>query len=230
MIRDFLDKRAKRRRCDRTWLDVTFVALPATIAAVLAVSDQLTRWLSYFPLMTLVIHAALPILALIATTVIIVAKTARAASAGFQHGGNDIEMEYRFCTAARQTAKLAFFPMLAIASTSLWTAMPNRLRGSTLVTGYVCNEKGTALNGAFVQLLDRYDCPVTATCASDDRGFFVVEIAKWKTRPAALRINALNCTEGVYQLSSASAGRSCPGEPVEGAQMGESLVWVTKCR
>jgi hypothetical protein len=230
MIRDFFDRNADTRACDRTWLDVTFVALPATATAVLSLSDQLTRWMSSTPAMMPIVHVVLPVLALSGVVAIITMKTTRDALAGFaEQSSKKCPIEYRYCSAARQTAKVAFLPMLAIVITSLWAAMPNRFLGSTTAPGFVCTAKGSALSGSFVQLVDRTGTPVSEMVQADDRGFFFAELSPWKTRPANIRITTANCSQPEYSMSAALHGQSCPGEAVESPQTAESPIWITQC-
>src|SRR5262249_138318 len=178
MISDFLDRRGETKPCNHGWLDTAFIAVPAAGSAILTLSDTVVRWLSNLPSLIFIVQSALPVLVLAGMSSVISSRTTRNTGAGFDTGGGTrAAPQYRFCTAARRTAKIGFLPMLFIASASLWMAVPNGLRGANTAAGYICSAKGEALNGTFVQLLDRYDASVSNVVQTDDRGFFFASLA-----------------------------------------------------
>ena len=231
---DFRDRRARSRSCKNSWVDVSFIGVPALIAAVLPAIEQFTSWLGFLPGGALVFQGAVPLLAVIATAYVIGSTTLlREPSDGLividaaDQGGHEIA-EYRFCSAVRQTAKFALAPLVVIAVASLWAVAPNSFRRSTVLAGYVCTANGFGLNGAFVQAMDKSGAPVSAATAADDRGFFFARLEKWKMHPALVRLTA-ECKERSYSLDAAGRGKSCPSDTVENEGAPEVPVWITDC-
>jgi hypothetical protein len=222
LIADYRDRRARSKSCDRTWLDVSFVALPPTIIAIVTVSGLLTRdraWL------TPLVDTLLPLISVLGVVFVI---SARAAPDRRDTGFNGAEPQrvYRYCSGARNAAKVALVPMIAVASCVAWASAPNIVRGRD-ASGYVCNADGTAMRG-FVQITDRAGVPLANT-ELDDRGFFFVRLKALGSAPASIELINSRCANSRLSWHTTQRAMSCPRERVESPQTGSALVWVFVC-
>jgi hypothetical protein len=232
MLQDFFDRRAAVRQGKSTWMDIALVAGPTSVIAVLTVSDLLTRWLAQFRVASPIVHVALPVTAVALSLFVIRARIKDVApeSEGEATGTPPDHWVYRFGRPSRQAAKIAFFPMIAIAVASTWAVTPNALRRSPSVAGYVCFADGAAIRHGFVQLIDRYGSPVSTPAEIDDRGFFYVRAGDWMLSPSSIHLLTPGCTSEDVPFDGGLTGRSCPAEPIDNPQTGEARVWVFHCR
>lgn len=223
IIDDFLDRRAKSRTCDRTWLDVCFVALPPSIIAILTVSGLLTRdhlWL------TPVLDVLIPLLCALGVIFVLRARMSpERRDLGFR--AREPQQVYRYCSAARTTAKIALIPMIGITTAAAWASAPNIVRGRD-ACGYVCNADGTALSG-YIQVIDRNGEPLAST-ELDDRGFFFVRLKALRTAPVGIEVLNSHCVDPRQTWDTTRRGTSCPRERVESPQTGIVPIWIFTCR
>ena len=224
LVHDLADRRALRRKCDRTWLDVVIVAVIPAITSALTVSDLMTRWLAS---LTPLIHAGLPGIALVVTAFVIAAREReRGDEAGFVSGPPKAVWIYRFCHPARTTAKIVFVPLVALASLSGWAVTPNALRGRDF-SGYVCKANGSPMAG-FIEITSRSGTSL-GRAALDDRGFFFIRAAAWSLAPDAIAIFNSECGRVKQSFRTGAHGESCPSERPESPQTGRAPVWLIPC-
>ena len=233
LIGDFLNRRAKTRKSDQTWLDVAKVAIPAVVGGTLTLTDALLKLLAPLPAVGLLLQAAVPLILLLVCLYALVSRVDELEQADFPASPRQV-LRYRFNEPLRNAAKVAILPLSLLVGYYVWGVLPNGLARRNHVAGFICrasDQKG--VTDGTIEVLDLAGEVVSnQPLTLDDLGFFYSELKWWGTRPHSLRLASPTCATNRILIGDASqVGLSCPQDQESGVNKPEKYkLWVLTCR
>lgn len=192
LVGDYFDLRGNSRNDSETWLGWSIAALGSIGASAAALTNALGALIPATQLATDIVRVAIPLAVCIACATLVVRRQQRIVGLARAE-----VVEYRATARVRTTAKVCFPLLLAVTAYRFSELWPNRLRGATNVSGYVCKANGTPLGSAWIELVDADGQMISERRERlDSFGYFIVRAKPWAKNPRWLRAGDVECLAG----------------------------------